>query len=469
MSAPSKSPARVSLLYGNQAYLREQRAAELTERILGDAPRDFALHRFDAEELLKGGGAEGSGERVDAFEEACATPPFLCERYLLRLDRAEHVKAPARGVQALRRALAELQVARTRFEGDDVWALDEALLPAEPRGVRVRVADWVASVEPAPGGHARIGLAATAEGQRFLVAEGDTRQVLDLRAFLRACLRGRIAFADEPAPAPPAAGGGAPAERLQRLLERVIAGPPPGCWLLLTSTVARERELPAALLQALKQHGAIEKFVTYEDYLPAEWVIAQAAALGLRLDRAGAIALVRAIGNDLATLAQELEKLSLLFGEGARPGAAELRAALHATSRGSLFQITERLGNRDLSGALAVFEPFLEDSPQGHPMLIGVLARYFRQLHQVQALARQGVTGTDAATELKLPLFIARKLTSQAARYAPAELGRVLQALAWLDVAAKRHGGLTGVMFRDLLQAICSGSLRSRPFSSAWR
>ena len=109
------------------------------------------------------------------------------------------------------------------------------------------------------------------------------------------------------------------------------------------------------------------------------------------------------------------------------------------------------------SSPLRALQQFLEDSPNEHPVLIGLLSRYFRQLSQVHDLGRHGVSDDEMPTRLKLHPFIAKKVIAQARRFKPRELANIRQAVAQIDVAAKRHGHLTDVLFKDFVDQVCRG------------
>jgi DNA polymerase-3 subunit delta len=239
------------------------------------------------------------------------------------------------------------------------------------------------------------------------------------------------------------------------VLERLIERPPPGLYLVLTAAASRESDLSRPLLASIRNHGSVEKSVTYDDYEPVEWVLKESRARGVNLDRPGAELFIHLAGNNLGRLAAELDKLSLLHGQGPPPDEAALVRAVHGSQRASLFLITDRLGVRDLAGALGVLEHFLADTPGEHPVLIGILSRFFRQLLHLQSLRQQGVSEADWASRLKLPPFIVRKLAAQARRFAPGELEAILRALAGLELTLRRHAHLTGPLFREFLHAVC--------------
>ncbi len=457
MSAPNL-PKRVLLAYGNQRYSVEQTAERWSDQVLGDAPRDFAFHRFDAGEILRGTAADGAHEAIDAFQLACQTVPFLAERYLVRLDGIEAVRPPGRALATLNRNLDEMRVFRRGGREHGAWALEEDLPPGEPRGEATPVREWVREVEAR--GDGRLLIDPAPEAPDFLVSKSGSVQVVSFKEFLRAKLKGNFTFADEVDGSENDSVPAAVAGRLHQLLERFILNPPPDCWLLLTAAVTRETDLSTALLKAIKAQGTVEKFVTYDDYEPVDWVIKTGREKKLRLGQETAHRLIQLAGNDLGRLEKELEKLSLLFPPDSELDPDTLMGALQANSRHSLFWITERLGAKDLAGALAVLDQFLMESPNEYPVLIGILARFFRQLHRIRVLAAEGVGEREIASQLKLHPFIARKLAAQARRFSTSELEAALQKLAELDVALRLKSQLTAPLLKGFLAEICGNAPR---------
>lgn len=255
--------------------------------------------------------------------------------------------------------------------------------------------------------------------------------------------------------------GGNLAARLGGVLTRIINQPPAGCWLILTAAAKAERELSKPLVKAVKTQGRLEKFVTYDDQEPVDWVLSDAKSLGLSLQRPHALMLISAVGNDMGRLHRELEKFSLLFEGDQPPDETQWRDVIHGEQHASLFFITDKLSSHDLSGALAVLEPFLHTSAHEFPMLVGILARHFRQLYRLLEMERQGIPSADHATRLKVHPFILRKLAAQAREFTTAELERILVALADIDLGFRRHPQLTAPVLRDFVEGICSGRYRT--------
>jgi len=461
-SAPSARQAPpVLLVFGNQAYPVDRAAAAYVDRVLGDGPRDFSLQRFDAAELLKSGGGETVLARVDGFEEACISVPLLTDRYLVRLDHLEAVRLPDRSAQALLRALDELRLRRGEGGHQAAWrptAAEEGTAPHT-----VPASRWIAGIVPRAAGGPLVELAPGADEVTILADEEGAQ--LGLRAFLRRRIKTKFAFADEAGSEPeegePQAAGSA-AGRLHQVLERLLDRPPPGLSLLLTAACTREADLSKELVERVRKAGRIDKHVLYADQAPVEWLLAQARERNLPVSAHTAEQLIQRLGNDMGRLAQELDRLQLLVLPGQRVSEETLLEAVHLEQQGSVFTLAERAAARDLAGALGVLERFLADAPHEHPLLIGVLARHFRQLRTVRLAEQEGASDTQIAQRLKVHPFLAKRLATQAQRFSRLELERIQRALGELDVAARRQGPVMRVLVQDLLQRICQGGFRAR-------
>ena len=458
-------PPSILLIYGNQAYPVERAACAYLDQVLGEGPRDFSLQRFDAAELLKAGGGEPVQARVEGFQEACVSVPLLTERYVVRLDHFEAVRLPDRSAQALLRALDELRVMRVDLEGLEAWRAvePEAGSTPGPAAGALPLSRWIAGVTPRAAGGPLVELAPGADEATILSDREGAR--LGVRAFLRRRIKTKFAFSDEVEPAADGtetAPSGTGAGRLHQILERVLDHLPPGLFLLLTADCTRDTDLSKELVERIRGRGRIDKHVRYADQAPIEWLLAQARERKLPVSAYSAELLVQRVGNDMGRLAQELDRLQLLALPGQALSEEMLLDAVHVEQQGSVFTLAERAAARDLAGALGVLERFLADSPHEHPLLIGVLARHFRQLRQVHLAGQDGASEGELAQRLKVHPFLAKRLATQAQRFSRIELERIQLALSELDVAARRQGPVMHVLVQDLLQRICQGSFRGR-------
>lgn len=462
------SPKPVTLIYGNQSYSVVGAAEGLADQILGEGDRDFSFHRFDAEEMLKSPSGDSEGDSVDAFQIACETTPFLCEHYVVRLDHLELVKAVNRGAQALQRNLTELKVFACYWEDERCWAQETDLLPTETREELMPLSRWISEIEGRTGAESVLHLTDAALAETFVLVQGKNRRKVGIKAFLREKLKGRFIFdGDEdvaPQPNGPRQGAskstGGISARLHGLVERLVENPPPGLYLVLTATATRETDISKALLGKIKKTGELRKFVTYDDYSPVDWVMREARSRQLNLSKPLAELLIHLAGNDLGRLVGELDKLALLHHKDNPVTEEGIIKAVHGGQGLSLFLITERLGSKDMPGTLTVLDHFLTDNPNEHPVLVGILARFFRQLLHLHTLEQNNVPVSDHASQLKLHPFIAKKVAGQARRYAPLELEQILRALAAMDISLKKHGNLTAEILKEFVHGVCADGFR---------
>jgi DNA polymerase-3 subunit delta len=463
--SPSAVPPPIALLYGNQSWPVDRAAQALIDQVLGEGPRDFSLQRFDAAELLKPGGGEPALSRVERFQEACLSVPLLTERYVVRLDHVETVRVPDRSAQALLRALEELRFKPGAAAGKGEEAATETWLPlAEGEGARpgtVPLSRWVASVTPRPAGGPLVEMAPGADLVTIVEEEEGAR--LTPRAYLRRNIKTKFAFQDEqaaPEEGEPPETSSSAAGRLHQILVRILEGPPPGLWLVLTADCQRDTDISKELLERIRPRGRIDRHVLYADQAPIDWLLGQARERNLPLSAHGAEQLVQRLGNDMGRLVGELDRLQLLVLPGQSLSESTMLQSVHAEPQGSVFTLAERAAARDLAGALGVLERFLSDSPHEFPLLLGVLARHFRQLRQVHLATQEGASEAEVAQRLKLHPFLAKRLSAQARRFTVPELERIQRALAELDVAARRRGAVMRVLVQDLLQRVCQGAFR---------
>ena len=150
--APANLPNQVTLLYGNQGFSVDEAAERLADVVLGDSPRDFAFHRFDAAELLKPAAREGAVSGLEEFHTACQTVPMLCERHLVQLDHLERVRPSDRQFRKLTQVLATTVVHRIEWQGREAWALLEELPAPQPQGERAALERWVGGTPGGPEG-----------------------------------------------------------------------------------------------------------------------------------------------------------------------------------------------------------------------------------------------------------------------------------------------------------------------------
>jgi DNA polymerase III subunit delta len=227
-----------------------------------------------------------------------------------------------------------------------------------------------------------------------------------------------------------------------------LVDPVPGAVLAL---VAHEPLRSDALAKAV---GGAGKVLGYEAPKPRDlpaWVRAQFQARGAQVDQDAARALVEIVGDDLAGLATEADKLAT-WASG-RPLARDDVETLATPAReATAWALTDAWGERDLAALLAACEAELE---RRDPFGVSTrLAAHVGVVRKVQLLQAEGLTARDIAKRLKLHEFRVRKALGHASNYSPDELDAAVIRLAALDAAIKGASRLSGelVLTRTLIE-----------------
>jgi DNA polymerase-3 subunit delta len=219
-------------------------------------------------------------------------------------------------------------------------------------------------------------------------------------------------------------------------LEAYLAAPAPTTVLALVGDGVKR---DSALSKAVAKKGQVLAYDVTKKQLP-EWVAEQFARLGASADREACRALVETVGDDVATLASEIQKLATWAG-----GEQITRAAVEELAVGRaetpIFAVTDAWGRRDVAGTLRATESLLDRShrPRSGELirLVASLVGHIGKVRKASRLADEGFRSSEIASRLKMHPFVAEKATKQAANFSPEELANATVRLAALDAGAK--------------------------------
>jgi len=196
--------------------------------------------------------------------------------------------------------------------------------------------------------------------------------------------------------------------------------------------VAQDADLRRRFFMELKKRGGLVRFdPPYENRLPA-WVEEEAKALGHPMESGAAQLLVDIVGNDLAQLAQALERLSLFVGPGKRISVDAVEEVCAETRQHTVFDLANAVGSRDAKEALRLLHGMLR-AREPAPRILVMLTRHFRQLWMARVLKAQRTPPVEMARLLGIAPFFVDGLVRQAAHFSEAQLGRAFEALFSAD------------------------------------
>jgi DNA polymerase-3 subunit delta len=227
-----------------------------------------------------------------------------------------------------------------------------------------------------------------------------------------------------------------------------LADPVPGAVLAL---VAGETLRSEALGKAVAKVGQV---LTFDAPKPRDlpgWVRAQFEARGATIDADAASALVEIVGDDLAALATEADKIAT-WAAGAPLKRGDIEALATPAREATAWALTDAWGERDLPTLLAACEAELE---RRDPFGISTrLAAHVGLVRSVQLLAAEDLPTREIAKRLSLHEFRVKKALGHAKHYAGDELDAAVVRLAALDAAIKGASRLSGelVLTRTLIE-----------------
>lgn len=215
-----------------------------------------------------------------------------------------------------------------------------------------------------------------------------------------------------------------------------LAEPAPQTVLALVGT---ETKADSPLGRACAKAGQVLAYTVAKKELP-KWVAEQFALSGARAERDACAALVQLVGDDLRTLATEVDKL-VTWAAGEPIGEREVEALVAPLADTPIFTLTDAWARRDSARALESSEEIFERESRPRrdtaPRIAGALGGHLSRLRQMRRLAAEGVGAREAAGRLRLHPFYAEKLYAQAEAFSDDELHDATVRLAELDAALK--------------------------------
>jgi DNA polymerase III subunit delta len=214
-------------------------------------------------------------------------------------------------------------------------------------------------------------------------------------------------------------------------LAAYLVAPTPGSVLAL---VADEKPRDSGLADLCKQNGQVLVFDAPKPKDLAGWVRSEFERLATPVEDDGARALVEIVGDDVAALAAEVDKIATWAGKEAvtRADVEALAVPSHETAA---WVLTDAWGARDAAAVLAACEAELTEK---EPFILAArLASHVSLVRTVQLFAEEGLGAREIAKRVRVHEFRVRKALGHAANYSRDELDAAVVRLAALDAALK--------------------------------
>ena len=232
-----------------------------------------------------------------------------------------------------------------------------------------------------------------------------------------------------------------------------LQNPAEGSDLLLLGKKLGARE---KLLAAVKKNGVVHEFQQPTGRALVKWLVGHAKKLGLDLPEPVAQELADRVSGDKMRLVRETEKLALYVGD-ATATSEDVELLCPPDVQSNIFAFVDALAAGERGRALELLEALIGT---GEPplRLTFMVRRQFRLVARARALFERGVPQPEVAKELKVPPFVARKLSEQSRKLDEMDLERALALVFDLESGLKGGKNLGDELQVELAVLKLSGS-----------
>lgn len=204
----------------------------------------------------------------------------------------------------------------------------------------------------------------------------------------------------------------------------------------------------------IRELGRAVNFQNLSEREIVPWIRKTAKGLGLNIEGQACAGLYEIVGNRLADLYSELEKLHLRYGE-ASVGVEEVKELAIHSRLYTIFELMDQVSFRRCPESISVLNRFLEEEDRSAPLkLIGMLSRQIRLLWQTGSIVSAGGHVADVARKLGLRDFQARRLVQQSEHWNADEFEKALELVYTADGLIK-SGSQSRMVLENFVLSVC--------------
>ncbi|MGA2645082.1 MAG: DNA polymerase III subunit delta [Candidatus Sulfotelmatobacter sp.] len=208
----------------------------------------------------------------------------------------------------------------------------------------------------------------------------------------------------------------------------------------------QDKERYQRIRETMCAYCGIVELARVEEGEAVRWISEYCASRSepVKIDPDGARELVDALGADMMTISNELEKLMLYVGARNRITLGDVETMVLAAKQRSLYELTDAISSKDRVRALEVLDAMLS-SGDGEEAAIGhiyMLAKTFRQMLVIleRNVRDQRMLWAALWQGFRVPPFAADDIIKQARRYkSRRELTRAIRLVAKADLALRSN------------------------------
>lgn len=239
-----------------------------------------------------------------------------------------------------------------------------------------------------------------------------------------------------------------------QLLADCIAGFPDSTVLVLVDVLEMKKNTLKnnPLYQAVSARGKEKTFPLLRDIKLSQWVQSRVTQSGGSISRQAANILMDAIGSDLFTMSNEINKLVAYTG-GRMIEEKDVRLIVSASREADIFAMVDAVVDKKAGAAEQILQELLQRGTAAQLILV-LIARQIQLMVQIKDLKAQRRPASEIQSKLGLYPSRWAKISGRSDRYSLDRLKEIYQSLLNTDLAVK-----TGRFDGDLALSILVADL----------
>lgn len=200
--------------------------------------------------------------------------------------------------------------------------------------------------------------------------------------------------------------------------------------------VETEVDKRSKLFKAVQANGCAVEFVTQDETTLKRWILQMIKKENKNISERTLNLLLEKTGTDMENIHKECEKLFCYCLDKDVITEQDVEAICTKRITSHIFDMVEAIANKNQKKALELYYELiaLKEPPM---RILFLIARQFNQLLLVRELQASGADRGTVASKLKVPPFVAGKLSSQAAAFTKEQLISYVQTCVDAEEAVK--------------------------------
>lgn len=244
----------------------------------------------------------------------------------------------------------------------------------------------------------------------------------------------------------------APEAQQKALLDYFADLPEYLCLVFVYDLIPFKADARTKLSAALKEHGLVVEFTHQDQKRLMNWIARHFKATGHTIDTKTAEYLVFLCGDLMQNLASEIDKIGA-YAKDTRITREDIDAVAAPQLDAVVFQITNYMSVKNYDKALSTLSDLfhMQVVPQ---MILGTLARHFRQLYSARVALEERHSGDELAALWKMSPFAAEKLMAEARRVTLPWCKDALEKIRLADQRSKSTGTAATDVLTELVLSL---------------